>query len=124
MFLDGKDANMSALSKRIIRVGVGAMLINISWRVVGFIVDVSGIMTLAVSNMPSMYISGQPEIQSQMVANTAIHKSQTLIREPSKASKTSVHGGIRTVPTQDIYTGRDETDDIMDMIMPNEKSIA
>jgi hypothetical protein len=41
MFLDGKDANMSALSKRIIRVGVGSILINISRWLVGFVVDVS-----------------------------------------------------------------------------------
>ncbi len=111
------------MMKYILKMGWGILLANMSWFLIGATIDISTILTTTIGALPSTYIAQD---------NTAQETIKVAINNARNQSKQTIHltttqcDGNPTVSFSDKNTNTtpQSTEEIMDMILPKENSIA
>ncbi len=114
-----KDLDFSKISKTILGLIKGIILANMSFFLIGALIDVSTVATIAVWSFPSTYMSTMPQLREEIITNI---KSVNNKKMSIDLSKERDSGNMITHDDGKVNTMTE--DEIMDTIMPRENSMS
>jgi hypothetical protein len=116
--------DQSGIVKKVLKVAWGIILANMSWFIVGAVIDLSTIVTTTVAALPGTYFNADVNSKNQILKAVGVNKLQ---RKMTFNTNADFCNGEKIIEQSDIDTNNnsDQTDEeLLDMVMPKWNSIA